>query len=58
MKKVKFQKAYIFYGGDSEQFVQTLGFIGLSPINREFAAFLLSYLGLKTMTQNKLSIHV
>ena len=43
MKKVKFQKVYIFfYGGESEQFVQALQFIGLSPINREFAAFLLS----------------
>ena len=31
---------------------------GLSPINREFGAFLMSDLGWKTMTQNKLSIHV
>ena len=55
MKKVKFQKVYIFfYGGESEQFVQALEFIGLSPINREFAAFLLSDLSLRTMTQNKL----
>ena len=52
------ESIYFFYGGDSEQFVQALEFIGLSPINREFAAFLLSDLGLKTVTQNKLSIHV
>ena len=52
------ESIYFFYGGDSEQFVQALEFIGLSPINREFAAFLLSDLGLKTMTQNKFSIHV
>ena len=52
------ESIYIFYGRESEQFVQALEFIGLSPINREFAAFLLSHLGLKTMTQNKLSIHV
>ena len=40
MKKVKLQKVYIFfYGGESEQFVQALEVIGLSPINREFAAF-------------------
>ena len=31
--------------------------MGISPENREFAAFLLSDLGRKTMTQNKLSIH-
>ena len=52
------ESIYFFYGGESEQFVQALEFIGLSPINREFASFLLSDLGLKTMTQNKLSIHV
>ena len=52
------ESIYFFCGGDSEQFVQALEFIGLSPINREFAAFLLFDLGLKTMTQNKLSIHV
>ena len=46
------------YGGESEQFVNALEFLGISPINREFAAFLLSDLGRKTMTQNKLSIHV
>ena len=52
------ESLYFFYVGDSEQSVQALEFIGLSPINREFAAFLLSNLGLKTMTQNKLSIYV
>ena len=35
-----------------------LEFSGLSPINREFGAFLMSDLRLKTMTPNKLSIHV
>ena len=49
---------YFFYGGDSQQFVDALEFLGLSPINREFAAFLLSDLRRKTMNQNKLSIHV
>ena len=49
---------FFFYGGDSEQFVNALDFIGLSPINREFGAFLLSDLSRQTMTQNKLSIHV
>ena len=47
-----------FTRGDSQQFVDALEFIGLSPINREFAAFFLSDLGRQTMTQNKLSIHV
>ena len=59
MKLLRFQKVFIFfYSGDSKQFVNALEFIGLSPINREFSAFLLSGQGRKTMTQNKLSIHV
>ena len=52
MRALKFQKVFIFfYGGQSDQFENALEFIGLSPINREFAAFLLSDLGEKTMTQ-------
>ena len=38
--------------------MDALEFIGLSRLNKEFAAFLLSDLGRQTMTQNKLSIHV
>ena len=49
---------FFFYGGDSDQFNNALEFLGLSPINREFGALLMSDLELKTMTQNKLSIHV
>ena len=49
---------YFFYGGESEQFVNALEFIGLSPTNREFGAFLLSNLVRQTMTQNRFSIHV
>ena len=45
------QSIYFFYGGDSQKFVDALEFVGLSPINREFAAFLLSDLGRQTMTQ-------
>ena len=52
------ESIYLSYYGESEQFVNALEFIGLSPINREFAAFFLSDLGRKTMTQKKLSIHV
>ena len=52
------ESIYLFYGGESETFVNALEFIGLSPINREFGAFLLSDLGRQVMTQNKLSIHV
>ena len=52
------ESIYFFNGGDSEQLVNALEFIGLSPINREFCTFLLSDLGQQTMTQNKLSIHV
>ena len=42
------ENIYFFYGGDSDQFVNALEFIGLSPINREFCAFLLSDLSRKT----------
>ena len=52
------ESIYFFYGGESETFVNVLEFIGLSPINRGFVAFLLSDLGRQTMTENKLSIHV
>ena len=31
---------YFFYGGESKQFVNALEYIGLSPINKEFSAFL------------------
>ena len=52
------ESIYFFYGGESQIFVDALEFIGLSPISREFGAFLLSDLGRQTITQNKLSIHV
>ena len=52
------ESIYFFYGGDSQNFVDALEFIGLSSINRESAAFLLSDLGRQRMTQNKLSIYV
>ena len=52
------ESIYFFYRGDSQNFVDALEFIGLSSINREFAAFSLSDLGRQTMIQNKLSIHV
>ena len=52
------ESIYFCYRGDSQRFGDVLEFIGLSPLNREFAAFLLSDLGRQTMTQNKLSIHV
>ena len=52
------ESIYFLYGGDSDQFNNALEFIGLSPINREFGAFLMYDLGWKTVTQNKLSIHV
>ena len=51
------ESIYFLYGGDSDKFVKALEFVGLSPINREFSAFLHSDLGRKTMTENKLSIH-
>ena len=38
--------------------LRALVFLGLSPMNREFGAFLMSNLGRRVMTENKLSIHV
>ena len=52
------ESIFFFYGSGSEQSNNMLEFSGLSPINREFGAFLMSDLRLKTMTPNKLSIHV
>ena len=52
------ESIYFFFGGESKTFVNVLEFIGLSPINREFGAFLLSDLGRQSMTENKFSIHV
>ena len=49
---------YFFYGGESDNFYCSLEFTGLSPVNREFGAFLMSDLGRQFMTENKLSIHV
>ena len=57
-EKGQIPESIFFYGGDSDQFNNALEFIGLSRINREFGAFLMSDLGWKTMTQNKLSLHV
>ena len=52
------ESIYFFYGGDSDQFVEALKFIGIQGQNREFATFLMSDEGRRLMTQNKLSIHV
>ena len=52
------EKFHFFYGGESENFYQVLEFVGLSPMNREFGAFLKSDLGRGVMVENKLSIHV
>ena len=49
---------YFFYGGENDNFHRSLEFISLSPVNREFGAFLMSDLGRQVMTENKLSIHV
>ena len=52
------ENIYFFYGGESDNFYRALEFVGLSPMNREFGAFLMSDLGRQVMTENKLSIHV
>ena len=57
-EQAKIPENIFFYGGDSDEFEKAIEFINASPINREFAAFLISDLGRKTMVQNKLSIHI
>ena len=52
------ENIYFFYCGESDNFYRALEFVGLSPMNREFGAFLMSDLGRQVMTENKLSIHV
>ena len=52
------ENIYFFYGDESDNFYSSLEFIGLSPMNREFGAFLMSDLGRCIMVENKLSIHV
>ena len=52
------ESIYFFYGGDNDQFVEPLKFIGIQGKNKEFATFLMSDEGRRLMTQNKLSIHV
>ena len=47
-----------FYGGESENFVRAVEFLGPDTDNRELAAFLLSHLGRQVMASNRLSIHV
>lgn len=57
--KVACRRVFTFsMGGKSEKFYQSLEFVGLSPVNREFGGFLMSDLGRQVITQNKLSIHV
>ena len=52
------ENIYFFYGGKSDNLYRALEFVGLSPMNRGFGAFLMSDLGRQVMTENKLSIHV
>ena len=52
------ENIYFFYRSENENFYQALEFIGLSPVNKKFGAFLMSDLGRQVMIQNKLSIHV
>ena len=59
IKREIFLRVFIFfYGGESESFYRALEFIGLSPMKRDFGAFLMSELGQQVMTENKLSIHL
>ena len=52
------ENIYFFYGDESDNFYSSLKFIGLSPMNREFGAFLMPDSGKCVMVENKLSIHV
>ena len=51
------ENIYFFYSRESDNFSRALEFIGLTPMNRELGAFLMSDLGRQVMTENKLSIH-
>ena len=44
------ESIYFFYGGDSDQFIEALKFIGIQGQNREFATFLMSDEGRRLMT--------
>ena len=57
-KGMSLRTFYLFYCGESDNFYRALGFVGLSTMKKEFGAFLMSDLGRKVMTENKLSIHV
>ena len=52
------ESVYLFYGGESENFVRAVEFLSPNADNREFVAFLLSDLGCTVTTSNRLSIHV
>ena len=52
------ESIYFSYGRKSKKFYQSLEFVSLSPVNREFGGFLISDLGRQVITQNKLSINV
>ena len=52
------ENIYFFCGGESVNFYRAQEFVCLSPMNREFGAFLMSDLGRQVVTENKLSIHV
>ena len=52
------ENIYFFYGGESDNLYKALEFVGLSPMNREFGAFLMSDLGGQVMNDNRLLIHV
>ena len=52
------ENIYFFYGGESDNLYKALEFVGLSPLNREFVAFLMSDLGGQAMNDNRLLIHV
>ena len=52
------ENIYFFYGGESDNLYKALVFVGLSPMNREFGAFLMSDLGGQVMNDNRLLIHV
>ena len=52
------ENIYFFCGGENENFEWAFEFMGPTAENRECGAFLLSDLGRKVMTSNKLSIHV
>ena len=58
LTKEKSPSAWIFFGGNNDNFLLTCNFLSLSENNNEFVSFLCSDMGQNIMTNNSLSIQI